>query len=258
MFVSATLLDGIEDVVNPKFRKISFGDGGPQRTVVMLVRKAWIAKPPEGGGDDPFSHWASVDMNRDAESPVPHINPDKDDVETPWRAAVLKMCKSKSYSNTQLEKLTGTDNHLFYDIGNFLPGVNGRLGHFHSPNHFFFTVSYGEDSMVKVFDTNVVLLPAFLDESIRIKGSKLMHSQGEGSESQEQELDTFSLKNPYEAWWIASGVELRLTIEFDVDESMEVSLSSSKERKGIAAVFVVGRMTDGEHCEAEQAPQEES
>ena len=112
--------------------------------------------------------------------------------------------------------------------------------------------------MVKTFDTNVVLLPAFLDESIRIKGSKLTHNQEEGSERQEQELDTFSLKNPYEAWWVASGVELRLAIEFEVDESMEVGLSSSKDRKGIAAVFVVGRMTDGEHCEAEQAPQEES
>lgn len=67
----------------------------------MLVRKAWISKPPEDGGDDPFGHWVSVDMNRDAKLPVPHINPDKDDVGTPWRGEVLKMCKSKSNLNAQ-------------------------------------------------------------------------------------------------------------------------------------------------------------
>lgn len=113
--------------------------------------------------------------------------------------------------------------------------------------------------MVKTFDTNVVLLPAFLDESICIKGLKLVHDQGEGSGDREQELDTFSSKGPYETWWIASSMKLKLVIEFDGDESTEVKNPPiPKERKGIAAVFVVGKMSDGEHCEAEQVPQEES
>lgn len=105
MYVTCTL-SGIEDIADPRFRVIKFGDAAAQKVVVSLLRRGWGALPPVDieAADDldkaaraALNSWMSSAQNKAwVEGGMPPIeaeNSDKDSVDTPWRMAVLYYCK---------------------------------------------------------------------------------------------------------------------------------------------------------------------
>ncbi|KAJ7108261.1 hypothetical protein C8R44DRAFT_885024 [Mycena epipterygia] len=230
-------INSAQDIAKPKFRTINFSDGSPQVTVVTMARNAWTAKVPEDSESSDmkavFSTWLRAHGDAKTDWGAPECigqNPDKEDVESPWRQEILHIY-----------------NHLFYDLGGFLVDVNGAMGMFHPPNHTFFTIDH--DSTVaspaeKTFDTNIIMLPAFLDKGVTITVKRIPTS----GEETEVELGSFSpaprkSEQASTAWFIGEGVKL----------SFAVSVEGEKKREGVAAVFVVGILT----MNIETAPEEE-
>jgi hypothetical protein len=107
------------------------------------------------------------------------------------------------------------------------------MGTFHPPNDTFFTVNH--DSSVaspaeKTFDTNIVMLPAFLDKGVTVSIKRLPANEGET----EVEMGSFSpgdrkSEQMTKAWFIGAGVKM----------SFAVSVEGGEKREGVAAVFVV-------------------
>ncbi|KAF2192181.1 hypothetical protein K469DRAFT_745686 [Zopfia rhizophila CBS 207.26] len=232
MYVVGTLLNGVEDILNPAFRTIQFGDSPSQLTVVTLLRNAWTAAIPEDiektDASTALSKFTRENGNpgKDYGSPAKHPqNANKDEVDTRWRSQILY-----------------TYNHLFYDIGNMLPEVNCSLGHHHPPNHTSFTVSYPSSSShhpIHEWDKNIVFLPAFLDKDLELRVSRIKTKDGE---VEVQEMGVFNENHMTEAWFVAKGVKIRIEIVVKGDGE-----EKSEEREGVAAVFVVGILCTEEH-----------
>ena len=151
-------------------------------------------------------------------------NPDKDDYRTPWREAIYPFW-----------------NHVFADVMRWLPQVNCSVGHFHAPAHGVLALGYpsngdGEGevkSVRKIWDTNVLLIPAWLDEGVEVR---MLSREGEG----ETTLGTFSAVDTALIWYLKRGTE----VEFFIDEAWE------RERK-IAAVLVFGVLCTEGHGEGD-------
>jgi hypothetical protein len=99
MFVSTTLVNGLEDVLNPRFRKISFESAPSQLTVVSALRHGWKMTPPENFETKEIpsetvraviQDWLEKGRKPYADDPQ---NVNKDMIETPWRQEILKACK---------------------------------------------------------------------------------------------------------------------------------------------------------------------
>ncbi|KAF7336124.1 hypothetical protein MVEN_02159500 [Mycena venus] len=229
-------INSAKDIIKPKFRTINFEDGSPQVTVVTMARNAWTAKVPEDSEASDmktvFSNWLRAHGDAKTDWGAPECieqNPDKEDVESPWRQEILRIY-----------------NHLFYDLGGFLADVNCAMGTFHPPNHTFFTVNH--DSTVaspagKTFDTNILIIPAFLDKGVTVTVKRILTSEEEA----EAELGSFSpaprkSEQASTAWFIGEGVNL----------SFAVSVEGGEKREGVAAVFAVGILTVNIETAAEE------
>ncbi|KAJ7461618.1 hypothetical protein FB451DRAFT_486389 [Mycena latifolia] len=186
MRVTGTLHSGVQDVVHPRFRTIHFEDGPAQVTVVTLLRHAWTAEVPSAdiassGVAAVLETWMTKYGSEESQWGDPAQiaqNHDNEDVGSEWRQRILY-----------------TYNHLFYDIGDVLPGVNDRMGRFHPPNHTSFVIDH-ESTLgtptEKTFDTNIILLPAFLDSGVTVSIKHLPTNEGES----EVELGSFSSSGP--------------------------------------------------------------
>lgn len=99
MFVTATLTNGVEDVMNPRYRRIDYERGSPQDQVVSALRHFWPT-PPEH--IEPLDAEADLydgrltDYLQGQQLPdtqaIPPPTPDKDNVDTPWRQRLLRFC----------------------------------------------------------------------------------------------------------------------------------------------------------------------
>lgn len=149
-----------------------------------------------------------------------------------------------------LIQICHADNHLFYDIGNFLPGVNCALGHFHFPNHASFNLSYPlEQGIVKTFDTNVVILPAFWARDIQVKAKLLPRSEDE----EVCEVGVWDAGRLTEAWFIRAGLEVEFTLSVQKAEGEAESATLEEDgRQGIAMVFAVGKLCTIDHDDGEE------
>lgn len=142
------------------------------------------------------------------------------------------------------------DNHFFYDAGNLFSEANCALGHFEPPNHSHFVLNY-EDLVSKelpsrVFDTNVVIMPAFLDDGLKLRVSQV----GESDETPNGELMVMDQEHMTEAWFIRQDIR----IAFKIDECQQTEISeASPPKTGVAAVIVLGVLSKTDMCEDHEA-----
>ncbi|OJD36491.1 uncharacterized protein BKCO1_11000114 [Diplodia corticola] len=181
-------------------------------------------------------------------------NADKDTLHTPLRDAV--------YYNW---------NHVFWDVTRFLlilsqpceeeeegeevtvaaatspgKGMYGEMvGHMHPPTEEVFAVEYpkkdgGCDGMVetaaaaweKVFETNVLLAPTFVEEGVDVRVAI-----GEGEQASGFNFDARETRGVYNepiVYWIRKGERVRMTL----------SGKYGKGKSGVAAVFVLGKLCE--------------
>lgn len=181
-------------------------------------------------------------------------NPDKHSVHTPWRDAVYYHW-----------------NHVFYDVGKFLPQACPDDLCFRPPACETLALDFGNThGVVKSWVSGVLLVPAFIRPGSSVRISILPgknHEQiversadhvgvqptpnGADGESiardtlgKEHPLGEFNIENPYEVWYIKAGTTVRFRIESD----------SNEDEGGLGAVMVHGRlhkMNDEERVQRE-------
>jgi hypothetical protein len=113
-----------------------------------------------------------------------------------------------------------------------------------------------EQGVVKIFDTNVVILPAFLDQDVRVQAKILSQSADE----KEQELVIFDSDHMKEAWFIRGGISVEFSMtthrpsnsDAEIKEQPDSIALMEGERQGTAAVFVVGPLCTEYHQTEEQ------
>lgn len=164
------------------------------------------------------------DLSDEEREKIP-LNPDKKTIHTPWRDSIYYLW-----------------NHLFYDVGNFL--VNAYdVGHFKLPNQDVFALQFprpqdNEDSenvrvLTKVWETEVILLPAYLAPGMAVRVETYSLGEEGGVVRNVVKLrGKFTHDKPDQAWYITKGLETRFYIEGEVD----------KDSDGLAAFMVYGKI----------------
>lgn len=141
------------------------------------------------------------------------------------------------------------DNHFFYDAGNLFSEANCALGHFEPPNHDHFVLNYedlaSKELPSRVFDTNVVIMPAFLDDGLKLRVLRV----GESDETLNGELMVMDQEHRTEAWFIRKG--MRIAFRIDKGQQTEISETSSP-KTGVAAVIVFGILSTKDMCESHE------
>lgn len=118
------------------------------------------------------------------------------------------------------------------------------MGTHNPPNHSSFVLNYGSP-VHHVFDTNVVLLPAFLDEGISVRVKHV-------PENEEQEhIDLGIWKHEKDAMTTAWFVRAGITMEFEIQDEKDQHEENNK-KEGVAAVFVYGILTLESACGAHE------
>ena len=208
----------IEEMLNPPFRSVNFDDEAAIVQVSTHLRLAWTALPGDDTSIDAVG-WFTRDSSyrTDEERKLVPQNPNKDDYRTAWRESVYHMW-----------------NHVFYDVMRFLPEVGMGVGHIHPPSHDAFAMDYpqvgdsnGSVAVKKKWDTNVLIVPAFLEPGVSIR---MFVSQASENGQSQKTLGSFDGFNTADIWWLKSGVEVCFYVEGDYE----------KDRKGVAAVLVYG------------------
>ncbi|KAL8927913.1 MAG: hypothetical protein Q9172_001139 [Xanthocarpia lactea] len=254
-------LDGTDshaDPSNPLFRKINFEHEAAVRLVSTELRRAWTALPPPGDRDSKSEISAVQDFiraNRDktpeelAAMAIASSNPDTQSIHTSWRDAVYDQW-----------------NNVLYDVGKFLPEIcPGDLCH-RPPDCELFALEFHGDDVVRVWDQDVLLIPAFLKPGVSIRVKILQQRQQDevapdegipdeaGSDPASSapapfdcdstenlstgrrvvlpdvEVGVFDASNPCEIWYIKQGT----SVCFHVDIGGETGA------KGLAAVIMYG------------------
>lgn len=135
------------------------------------------------------------------------------------------------------------------------------MGHYHAPNSSSWTISYDPSPfpsttttvVVKHWDHNILLVPAFLDKNVKVTASRTLESTNEEKEEKDDEtttameLGTFSHARGEEstsAWFVKRGMDVTFTLAV-----AEAGARSGEERKrtGVAAVFAVGTLCVEQH-----------
>lgn len=112
------------------------------------------------------------------------------------------------------------------------------MGRFSPPNHTSFVLKYedltSEEPYVHTFDTNVVVLPAFLDDGVKLQVSQADEAEPNAGE----ELGVFDDEHMMEAFFI----KRKMPVSFKLvnGESDEATSEGISQRAGVAGVFVVG------------------
>lgn len=210
-------LDGSpEDVFYPYFRPVNFSDEGAILLVSTHLRHAWTAAPGTDVGAGAVGAFIAASHNHTEEerSAVPQY-PNKDEVHTPWRDEIYHQW-----------------NHVFYDVANFLYSVGPGIGRLHPPAHEAFALNYpvagreGEGEG-KVWDYNVLIIPAYLEQGVKVRMSTFDRVAGE-----EKTLGTFDGSNTAEIWFLMKDSNVRFFVEGEYEDV----------RGGVAAVMVIGRL----------------
>ena len=209
----------LEEMLNPAFRTVNFEDEHAMVLVNSHLRLAWTALPGEDTSYDSIGSFikASHDRTEDERRQLQR-NPDKT-VHTSWRDSIYHFW-----------------NHVFSDIMRFLSNVGPGIGHYHSPSHDTFALSYpgprredGATILAKKWDNNVLMIPAYLESGVSIRMSMASISDNQMSE---KTLGNFDSSNPSDIWFLKGGNEVVFNIEGDYE----------RDRKGIAAVLVYANL----------------
>ena len=237
MYTVRTLDGTLQDTLDPAFRKINFNDEGAIVTVSTHLRALWKVLPQQPDGDkkpNPMTIARTHELKEDRSGyEGVESNPDLESLDTPWR-----------------EELARNWNHVFYDVGRWLPAVSCSVGHFHPPNHEVFAIGFpnnsgneaedeGSRSLVfkKKWDRNILIIPAYLGKGVLLRVTILHDSQ---EEPPEKELGTLDSRNTAEIWYLRAGVEINVHVEGAYDPT----------EGGVAAVMVVGLLCTDSHGKA--------
>ncbi|KAL8295584.1 hypothetical protein RB600_001180 [Gaeumannomyces tritici] len=279
MYFTAELAgDGFGDVADPKHRNIYFE--GPQSTVVNLLRHGWTGRGSSAdkmrdlGADKAFWDWAMTSLRNSracTEKVSPHAKvegvergPDKELVDSEWRANLLKLCGLQCGTG-----LAGYA-HLFADIGKAIPEVNCQMGHYHPFNHNSWVVSYPAADcsssssspargVVRRWDTNVLIPPAFLDKGVAVKATRFVGRDGEptaapGEDGAQDGVESVEMgrfvENEDLAWFVKADMDVKFELEVDADVDADADADAeAPQRTGVAAVFAVGPLCLDPHGE---------
>ncbi|KAF8422569.1 hypothetical protein EV426DRAFT_535248 [Tirmania nivea] len=191
----------------PPFRTLHFEKYSAMVRMSSLLRAAWLAEPSPAGLDSWMLSCANQSSNGDqATSDI--SNPSE--LHTPWRDEI--------YYNW---------NHVFHDGFSFLQEAVCGIGGFHPPSHDILPLSsQREGPLQKVWNTNVMLIPAYLAPGAQVR----MFSAEKDAEGKRKELGKFNGKNTTELWFLLKGNEVLL----------EVEEGTGPAREGPVAVLAVG------------------
>lgn len=249
MYTVRTLEGSLQDMLDPAFRKIQFGDSPEVVTVCTHLRALWTTLPPLGqkkleDGEtsqdttesevNPMKYAKSHQLRpeRDGYEGL-ETNPNTQDLETPWR-----------------KTLAHDWNHVFYDVMNFLPEVSCSVGHFHPPSHDVLAIEFPETKpqtgsqaigknwvLRKKWYRNMLLIATYLHKGVVLRVTRLTDSQ---EEPPEKELGSFDGTNPHEIWYIRAGTEIFIHVEGDYEGGGA---------NGLAAVMALGLVCTDSHGE---------
>jgi hypothetical protein len=223
MSTCRTIEEDDPSILDPISRIIDFSDEPAVRTVTYLLRQAWLALPPSETVDKdsvgPFIK--EISDRKPREIYESERDPDVDNINTPWKQAIAQFW-----------------NHVFGDTVRFLDGATGTAGHMRS--HDLFRLKYPENpgepsSRGKTFETNVLVIPAFLDSgTLRITRDK---TSDEGA-AVEKEVCVFDLaKNRNEICYLRRGFAFNFYVEG----------GQKKSPQDTAAVFAVCVLCTDQH-----------
>ncbi|EJT70391.1 hypothetical protein GGTG_11415 [Gaeumannomyces tritici R3-111a-1] len=142
------------------------------------------------------------------------------------------------------------DAHLFADIGKAIPEVNCQMGHYHPFNHNSWVVSYpdadGSSSssspargVVRRWDTNVLILPAFLDKGVAVKATRFVGRDGEptaapGEDGAQDGVESVEMgrfvENEDLAWFVKADMDVKFELEVDVDADADAEVPQDRRR----------------------------
>jgi len=122
------------------------------------------------------------------------------------------------------------------------------MGHFHPPNTTHLVIPFVEDGpldlaqgkVVKKWETHVLLAWAHLEDGVEVRMSRML-------DGEEKTLETFTAEKKYEVAWLKKGEEVTFHIEGAFNALAD----------GVAAVFAVGALHDGERCGPEGGEEED-
>lgn len=211
MHTGRTLDGSIENMLNPAFRAIGFDDEWAIVVVSTHLRYAWTVSAGEETSADAVGHFIKANHERTEEERKEVVqNPDKDDIYTPWRGPVFTFW-----------------NHVFCDVIRWLPGVKCSVGHFHQLSQVLFAMNYllsGSESaavMKKRWDTNVLVIPAYLGPGVSIRFARSEKEVETGNT-----LGKFDGSNTAKIWYLKRNVEVKIYVEG----------ACEKDQRGVAAV----------------------
>ncbi|RDB16666.1 hypothetical protein Hypma_002491 [Hypsizygus marmoreus] len=122
--------------------------------------------------------------------------------------------------------------------------MNGTGVHFHPPKHDVFGVAYpkvkeGGKGLEKVWETDVLLIPVFLGEGVKVRMDRVV-VEGEGGERPRKTLGTFDGVNTTEMWFVKFETKVKLVVEGSYEDGKE----------GTAVVMAVGILCRERHDES--------
>ena len=224
MYTARTLDGSVEDILNPVFRIINFHDSPHVILVSKYLRYAWPTLRSEDTDVNGVRQFIQANSSRyEQEHEQLTQNPDLESLHTPWRDTIYHQW-----------------NHVFYDVMQFLTEVNCSVGHFHPPSHDAFALKYSDSRdekgavLSKIWDTNVLLIPAYRASGVAIRATILRPNKDQQSE---KDLATFDDSNVAEIWYVRSGIEVKFYIEGEFN----------RDSRGLAAVMACGILCTEHH-----------
>lgn len=229
-----------ESMLLPPFRKVEFQEDFPQVLVSTQLRRAWQALPGQATTSGTVGQFikANHESTEEQKALVPQ-NPDKKAIHTEWRSEIYTFW-----------------NHLFVDVSRFLQDVGMGIGHLHPPSQDVLTLDHlktpSEDKSIdqvvkKEWDTEVLLIPAYLDPGVEVRMTMVQTGSDEKNGSSiEKTLGMFDSKNTAEIWYLRAGTKVSFYLEGDLGE----------DKQGTAAVLVYGTLCSEEHWDSSEQTQE--
>ena len=218
----------LTEMLMPPFRTIQFEKELGMVQVSSLLRAAWLAEPaPEG-----LETWARVSYAKQIKTGHQTTTniPNSSEIHTPWRDRIYRDW-----------------NHVFHDGFNFLQEAGCGIGDFHPPSHDVLPLSsQPEGPLEKVWDTNVMLIPAYIAPGAQVR----MFSAEKDTGGKRKEFGKFDGKNTTELWFLMRGNKVLFEIEEGTDAVRE---GTDAVREGPVAVLAIGIGCNGNCREDDEA-----